>query len=229
MLFVVPTPIGNLGDITYRGVEVLRSVDVVLAEDRRRTRILFDRYDIGTPTLPYHAFNEHRVLKATVESLVSGQKMALVTDSGMPAISDPGYLLIREALKAKVSVEVLPGASSLLPALLKSGFPANHFFFEGFLPRKKHRKLRLERLGGQGDPVIIFESPRRILSTLREVRQIMGNIRVSVSRELTKIHEQTLTGTVEEVISHFEGVTPRGEFVLVLLPGSKGEEIVGGS
>lgn len=216
-LFLVPTPIGNLGDITFRAVEVLKSVDRILAEDTRTSGVLLKHYDIRTPTESFHAFNEHQRTEAILKRLQDGQVLALVTDAGTPGISDPGFMLARAAADAGIRVECLPGATAFVPALVKSGLPSDKFVFEGFLPHKKGRKTRLEILAGEERTMIFYESPHRLLKTLTQFAEQMGEGRkVSVSRELTKKFEETVNGTLSEVIKHFEENTVKGEFVVIL-------------
>lgn len=215
-LYLVATPIGNLGDITYRAVEVLKSVDVILAEDTRTSGVLLKHYAINTPMQSFHAFNEHKKVQQIVTRLHGGEKLALITDAGTPGISDPGFLLVRETLKASIKVECLPGATAFVPALVKSGFPCDRFVFEGFLPVKKGRQTMLKMLVEEERTFILYESPHRVLKTLTQLGELMPDRLVSVSRELTKKFEETVTGTFEEVTQHFESGTVKGEFVLVI-------------
>ena len=215
-LYLVATPIGNLGDITYRAVEVLKSVDVILAEDTRTSGVLLKHYAVSTPMQSFHAFNEHKKVQQIITRLQGGDKLALITDAGTPGISDPGFLLVREALNASVKVECLPGATAFVPALVKSGFPCDRFVFEGFLPVKKGRQTRLKMLAEEERTFILYESPHRILKTLTQLGELMPDRLVSVSRELTKKFEETVTGTFEEVTGHFETGIIKGEFVLVI-------------
>lgn len=210
------TPIGNLGDITYRAVEVLKSVDVILAEDTRTSGVLLKHYAISTSMQSFHAFNEHKKVVQIVTRLQGGEKLALITDAGTPGISDPGFLLVREALKASVKVECLPGATAFVPALVKSGFPCDRFLFEGFLPVKKGRQTRLKMLVEEERTFILYESPHRLIKTLTQLGELMPDRSVSVSRELTKKFEETVTGTFQEVMQHFELGIVKGEFVLVI-------------
>lgn len=217
MLFIVPTPIGNLGDITLRAIEILKSVDLVLAEDTRTSGILFKKYEITTRLKSYHIHNEHKTVNGVIDQLKKGNKIALISDAGTPAISDPGFLLVREALKRDIEVEVLPGATAFVPALIKSGFPTDRFIFEGFLPHKKGRKTKLEGLKEETRTLIFYESPHRLQKLLEEIKTYYGDDRmVSVSRELTKIHEETVTNTVAEVLAHFSGSKIKGEIVVVI-------------
>ncbi len=216
-LFLVPTPIGNLKDITLRALEVLKSVDVILAEDTRTSGVLLKHYEISTPMKSYHAFNEHKTLESIIRDLKKGKSFALISDAGTPGISDPGYLLIREVLKEGLDVEALPGPTAFLPALLKSGFPCDRFVFEGFLPHKKGRKTKLEQLSQEERTLIIYESPHRIKKTLSQICEFFGEDRmVSVSRELTKKFEETQTRTAREIKDYFEATTPKGEFVIII-------------
>lgn len=216
-LYLVPTPIGNLGDITYRAVEVLKSVDKILAEDTRTSGVLLKHYGIKTPTESFHAFNEHKRTDQIIERLKGGETLALITDAGTPGISDPGFMLARAAAEASIKIESLPGATAFVPALVKSGLPSDKFVFEGFLPHKKGRQTRLKILSGESRTMVFYESPHRLLKTLGQFAEYMGAERqVSVSRELTKKFEETITGSVEQVIKHFEEGTIKGEFVIIL-------------
>ena len=216
-LFLVPTPIGNLGDITYRAVKVLQTVDLVLAEDTRTSGILLKKYDIRARLKSFHIHNEHKAVAGIIEQLRAGVSMALISDAGTPGISDPGYLLVREALAAGINIEVLPGATALVPALVKSGFPTDRFVFEGFLPPKKGRKGRLESLQEETRTLIFYESPHRLLKALTQFAEFFGQERpASVSRELTKIHEETVNGSLAELINHFSGRSIKGEIVVVV-------------
>lgn len=216
-LYIVPTPIGNLGDITYRAVEVLKTADKILAEDTRTTGVLLNHYEISTPCESFHIHNEHHKLTKFIELMEQGSILAQVSDAGMPAISDPGYLLAREALNHGIMVEVLPGATAFLPALIKSGFALHKFTFEGFLPPKKGRQTKLKEWAEEEDTLVFYESPHKLMKTLNHLLDYCGpNRRVSVSRELTKKFEETVTGTLSEVVAHFEAKAPKGEFVVVL-------------
>jgi 16S rRNA (cytidine1402-2'-O)-methyltransferase len=216
-LYIVPTPIGNLGDITIRAIEVLKSADLILAEDTRKTSILLNHYEINKPTRPFHKFNEHKILKSLIAELLSGQVMCLVSDAGTPGISDPGFLIVRECKRAGVDVECLPGATSIIPALIQSGLPSESFCFEGFLPQKKGRQSKLNALSTETRTMIFFESPFRLLKTLEQFALIFGSDReASVSRELTKFYEENVNGTLESLISHFKDKTVKGEIVLVV-------------
>ncbi len=216
-LYIVPTPIGNLGDITLRALEVLKGVDLILAEDTRTSGKLLGHYGISTPRRSYHMHNEHRVAAGLIEELIRGASMALVSDAGTPGISDPGFLLVRAGLEAGVRVECLPGATALVPALVASGFPSDRFVFEGFLPVKKGRQTRLQELAEERRTMIFYESPHKLLKTLEQFAEVFGHERpVSVSRELTKLYEETVKGTLAEVLEHFRSHPPKGEFVLVV-------------
>jgi 16S rRNA (cytidine1402-2'-O)-methyltransferase len=216
-LYLIPTPIGNLGDITLRSLEVLKKVDTILAEDTRTSGFLLKHYEISKPLQSFHIFNEHKTLAGLIERMKGGEVMALISDAGTPGISDPGFLLIREALKADLKVDCLPGATALIPALVKSGFPTDRFVFEGFLPHKKGRQTMLKRLAEEDRTIVLYESPHRLIKTLEQLMEFFGSDRhVSVSRELTKLHEETFTGTVQEVHQHFSIKEVKGEIVLVI-------------
>ena len=216
-LYLVPTPIGNLADITLRALEVLKTVDVVLAEDTRTSGHLLKHYDIRKPLQAFHNFNEHKVLTALVKRMQSGEVMALVSDAGTPGISDPGFLLTREALREGLTIECLPGPTAFVPALVKSGLPSDRFTFEGFLPHKKGRQTALKSLIAEQRTMIFYESPYRLLKTLEQFAEYLGPDRiVSVSRELTKIYEETKTGPVADVIAHFKEKEVKGEIVIVV-------------
>jgi 16S rRNA (cytidine1402-2'-O)-methyltransferase len=217
MLYLVPTPIGNLQDITLRSLEILRSVDLILAEDTRTSSVLLRHYSIDKPLTPYHQHNEHQVLTHLVNQLMSGKRMALITDAGTPGISDPAYLLVREALKVGVAIETLPGATAFVPALVNSGIPTNRFCFEGFLPVKKGRQTLLRQLVEESRTMIFYESPHRLEKTLLEFQGVFGADRkCSVSRELSKLHEETIRGTLAEVHLYFQQKGVKGEIVIVL-------------
>ena len=216
-LFLVPTPVGNLGDMTYRGVEVLRSVDLILAEDTRTSRVLLQHYGIDTPLQSYHIFNEHQTVAGLVERLLSGTTIAVITDAGTPGISDPGFLLVREAVKAGVDVECLPGATAFVPALIDSGLPCDRFVFLGFLPHKKGRQTALQALADEERTMVIYESPYRLVKLLTELATVVGEDRqISVSREISKLHAETARGTLAEVLAHFNEKEVKGEIVVVL-------------
>jgi len=216
-LYLVPTPIGNLEDMTFRAVKVLKEVDLILAEDTRTSGKLLKHYDIATPMQSHHMHNEHKVVESLTRRLKEGTSMALITDAGTPAISDPGFLLTRACVKNNIAIECLPGATAFVPALVNSGLPNDKFVFEGFLPPKKGRQTRLKLLAEETRTMIFYESPHKLLKTLTQFADYFGNDRlISVSRELTKLYEETIRGTVSEVISHFENKAPKGEFVIVV-------------
>ena len=215
-LYLVPTPIGNLADMTYRAVEVLKGVDLILAEDTRTSGVLLKHYDIGTPAQSFHAHNEHKKVEEAIEKLKGGTSIAQISDAGTPGISDPGFLLVRAALANDIPVDSLPGATAFVPALIKSGFPSERFVFEGFLPHKKGRQTRIEAMKEESRTAIYYESPHRLLKTLQQFKDILGERNVSVSRELTKKFEETVTGSIDEVLSHFGSKSIKGEFVIVL-------------
>ncbi len=217
ILFIVPTPIGNLKDITLRALEVLKEVDLILAEDTRTSSHLLNHYQINKQLSPYHQHNEHKVLQHLVSQLLEGKKMALVTDAGTPGISDPAFLLVRECIKVGVKVECLPGATAFVPALVNSGIPANRFCFEGFLPLKKGRQTLLKQLSTEERTMIFYESPLRLVKTLEEFITWFGENRAcAVSREMTKLFEENKQGTLREVCDHFKGKTVKGEIVIIV-------------
>lgn len=216
-LYLVPTPIGNLEDISLRAIRILGEVDVILAEDTRVTAKLLKHYDINTPMRSFHQNNEHKILDDVLKDIRSGIKHALVSDAGTPGISDPGFLLARRCLEEGIDFESLPGATAFVPALIKSGMAAHSFVFEGFLPAKKGRQKRLSRLVGEDRTIILYESPYKLLKLLQELSTLLGQDRtVSISRELTKLHEETLKGTLAQLKQHFKTTAPRGEFVIVV-------------
>lgn len=216
-LYLVPTPIGNLADITLRALDVLKSVDTILAEDTRTSGFLLKHYEIKKPLQSFHIFNEHKTLAGLITRMQQGEVMALVSDAGTPGISDPGFLLVREALKAGLKIDCLPGATALIPALVKSGFPTDRFVFEGFLPHKKGRQTMLKKLSEEDRTIVLYESPHRLIKTLEQLIEFFDPERlVSVSRELTKFHEETKTGTVTEVLEHFKQKDVKGEIVMVI-------------
>jgi 16S rRNA (cytidine1402-2'-O)-methyltransferase len=217
MLYIVPTPIGNLKDITLRALEMLKDVDVILAEDTRTSSKLLNHYQVQKPITPYHQHNEHKIWQHLVNQLRDGKKMALITDAGTPGISDPAFLLIREAIKAGIRVECLPGATAFVPALVNSGIPTNRFCFEGFLPLKKGRQTLLKKLVEEERTIVLYESPMRLVKTLEELITYFGAERLcSVSRELTKLFEENARGTLREVCDHFKQKEVKGEIVIVL-------------
>ena len=216
-LYLVPTPIGNLADITLRALDVLKSVNLILAEDTRTSSHLLKHYGIATPLRSHHKFNEHQTVEQIAERIIAGESIALISDAGTPGISDPGFLLVHTCLKKGVEVECLPGATALIPALVQSGFPIDRFVFEGFLPQKKGRSKRLEALKDEERTIILYESPFRIVKLLEQMLPIFGSDRqVSLSRELTKLHEETFRGTVVQALEHFKTKPPKGEFVVVI-------------
>ncbi len=216
-LYIVPTPIGNLDDITLRAVNVLREVDFILAEDTRTSSILLKHLGIEKRLHAHHKFNEHATVRMVAESIAAGQNAALVSDAGTPGISDPGFLLVRTCIEAGIEVETLPGATAFVPALVQSGFPCDRFCFEGFLPQKKGRNKQLQALADESRTMIFYESPYRIVKCLEQFAEVFGADRlISVSRELTKKFEETVRGTIKEVLEHFREHAPRGEFVLVV-------------
>ncbi len=216
-LYIVPTPIGNLDDITLRAINVLREVDFILAEDTRTSAFLLKHLGIEKKLHSHHKFNEHATVQRVAESIAEGRNVALVSDAGTPGISDPGFLLVRTCVEAGVEVETLPGATALIPALVQSGFPSDRFCFEGFLPQKKGRSKHLASLSEEERTMIFYESPYRIVKCLEQFAEVFGpDRRVSVSREITKKFEQTVRGSVDEVLAHFKSTEPKGEFVVVV-------------
>ena len=216
-LYLVPTPIGNLGDITLRAIEVLNEVDLVLAEDTRKSGILLKHFQISKPVHSHHKFNEHRTIESLVQRLMGGTSIALITDAGTPGISDPGFLLVRACIKEEIPVESLPGATAFVPALVNSGLPCEKFVFEGFLPPKKGRQKRLSELATETRTIVLYESPYRLVKTLSQMVEHFGPQRkASVSRELTKIYEETLRGSLEELVHHYSQGSVKGEIVIVI-------------
>ena len=223
-LYIIPTPIGNLEDMTYRAVRLLSEVDMVLAEDTRTSQVLLKHYGIERKLYAHHKFNEHASAEEVARQIEAGRSVALISDAGTPGISDPGFLLVRTCLEHDIEVETLPGATAFVPALVQSGFPCDKFCFEGFLPQKKGRKKRLAALAEEPRTMIFYESPFRVLKALGEFGEVFGmERRVSVSRELSKKFEQTVRGTIAEVIAHFEAHPPKGEFVMVV-EGANGKD-----
>lgn len=217
MLYLIPSPIGNLGDITYRAVEVLKSVDGILCEDTRTSSVLLKHYNIQKPLIPYHQHNEHKVLAHLIEQLQLGKMYALITDAGTPGISDPGFLLARECMKNGIKVECLPGATAFAPALVQSGIPSNRFVFEGFLPLKKGRQTMLKNLAEEERTIILYESPHRLVKTLAELRDHLGSERkAAVCRELTKMFEETRSGALDILLHYYEQHPPKGEIVIII-------------
>lgn len=217
ILYLVPTPVGNMEDMTFRAIRLLKEADVILAEDTRTSGILMKHYDIHKPLLAHHKFNEHGTSAGIVERLKAGQTICLVTDAGTPGISDPGFFLVREAVAAGIEVQTLPGATAFVPALVSSGLPCDKFCFEGFLPQKKGRQTRLEQLRTEERTMIFYESPYRLVKTLQQFAEFYGEDRqVSVCREISKIHEESVRGSLTEVIQHFTETPPKGEIVIIL-------------
>ena len=216
-LYLVPTPIGNLGDITLRALEVLKSVDLILAEDTRTSQKLLKHYEVSKPLKSFHAHNEHKVLQTVIDHLKSGNTAALISDAGTPGISDPGFLLVRECLENEIQIECLPGATAFVPALVKSGLPSERFTFEGFLPHKKGRQTRLKSLQDETRTMIFYESPHRLLKALEQFAEFFGDDRrASVSREITKLYEETITDSIHNLVDHFKEKSIKGEFVIVV-------------
>lgn len=215
MLYVVPTPVGNLEDITLRALRVLGEVNLILAEDTRTSSVLLKHYDIHTPLKSHHKFNEHETSADIVERLRAGADIALISDAGTPGISDPGFFLVRAAAEAGIEIQCLPGATAFVPALVDSGLPCDRFYFEGFLPQKKGRQTRLRLLAEQEQTMVLYESPFRLVKTLEQLAETLGSDRrASVSREISKLHEQTVRGTLAELIAHFKEKAPKGEIVI---------------
>jgi 16S rRNA (cytidine1402-2'-O)-methyltransferase len=216
-LYLIPTPIGNLGDMTFKSLERLKDVDLLLAEDTRKTGILLKHYEVDAKMMSYHMHNEHKVVKSLVSKLIQGENIGLVTDAGTPGISDPGFLLVREAIKGDIIVECLPGATAFVPALVQSGLPCDKFVFEGFLPVKKGRQTRFKELELETRTIVLYESPHRLLKTLREIGEYMGEGRkVAVCKEISKLYETTWRGTVKEVLEGIDEKKIKGEFVLII-------------
>lgn len=221
-LFIVPTPIGNLKDMTFRAVEVLKSVDLILAEDTRTSGKLLKHFEIATPSQSHHMHNEHRTVEYLVQKIKAGTTVALISDAGTPAISDPGFLLARACIEHNIEVDCLPGATAFVPALVNSGLPNDKFVFEGFLPVKKGRQTRLLLLADETRTIIFYESPHKLLKTLTQFCEFFGEGRlISVSRELTKLYEETIRGTAKEVLQHYTAKPPKGEIVIVVAGKSK--------
>lgn len=216
-LFVVPTPVGNLEDITLRALRILKTSNLILAEDTRTTAYLLKHYDIKTPMMSHHKFNEHKTVDALADRILGGETIALVSDAGTPGISDPGFLLVRACVQKGAEVECLPGATAFVPAIVDSGLPCDRFHFEGFLPPKKGRQTRLKYLALLPETIVLYESPYRVLKTLTQMAEFFGEDRnASASREISKIYEQTVRGSLRTLIEHFTEIEPRGEFVLVV-------------
>lgn len=216
-LFIVPTPIGNLEDMTFRAIKILKEVDLILAEDTRTSAKLMKHFEIATPMMSHHMHNEHQTVDAVIQKIKSGQTIALISDAGTPAISDPGFLLTRACVEQQIEVECLPGATAFVPALVNSGLPNDKFVFEGFLPDKKGRQTRYLMLSEETRTMILYVSPHKLIKTLQEFKTYFGEDRqISVSRELSKLHEENVRGTVEEVLKHFEIKAPKGEIVVIV-------------
>lgn len=217
MLYIVPTPVGNLEDITLRALRILQEVDLILAEDTRTSSVLLKHYDVHTPLKSHHKFNEHETSDEMAVRIAAGMSVALISDAGTPCISDPGFLLVRACVEKGVEIQCLPGATAFVPALVDSGLPNDRFYFEGFLPQKKGRQTRIKQLAELTHTMIIYESPFRLVKTLEQLAEFMGNNRrASVSREISKLHEDTQRGTLEELIVHFKQTPPKGEIVLIV-------------
>ena len=217
ILYIVPTPVGNMEDMTFRAVRILKEVDLVLAEDTRTSGILLKHYDIKNNLMSHHKFNEHGTSSGVVSRLLAGENVALISDAGTPGISDPGFFLVREAVRAGVEVQCLPGATAFVPALVSSGLPCDRFVFEGFLPEKKGHQTKLESLKEEERTMIFYESPYRLVKTLQQFAETYGGERqVSVCREISKVHEESVRGTLDEVIAHFKEKEPKGEIVIIL-------------
>ena len=217
MLYVVPTPVGNMEDMTFRAIRVLKEVDFILAEDTRTSSVLLHHFDIKNELHSHHKFNEHQTCQKVVERLLAGQTAALISDAGTPGISDPGFMLVRECVKNDIEVQTLPGATAFVPALVSSGLPCDKFVFEGFLPQKKGRQKRLSELNEETRTLVFYESPYRVVKTLEQFAEVFGEERqVSCCREISKIHEESVRGTVAEVLQHFKEHEPKGEFVIVV-------------
>lgn len=216
-LYVVPTPIGNLEDMTFRAIRILKEVDFILAEDTRTSGILLKHFEIKRPMLSHHKFNEHKTVENVVSRIKGGETAALISDAGTPGISDPGFLIVRECIHNDIEVQCLPGATAFVPALVTAGLPNDRFCFEGFLPQKKGRMTKLKSLVEERRTMVFYESPHRLLKTLIQFSEYFGSERnVAVSREISKLHEETIRGTLNEVIQHFTAVDPRGEIVIIL-------------
>lgn len=217
ILYIVPTPVGNLEDITFRAIKVLKEADLILAEDTRTSSVLLHHYDIQGKVQSHHKYNEHKTVELIKERILGGLNVALISDAGTPGISDPGFLLARACANEGIEVQTLPGATACIPAIVSSGLPCDRFCFEGFLPQKKGRQTRLEELREEVRTMIFYESPRRLLKTLEQFAEVFGEERqVSVCREISKIHEESVRGTLKEVAEHFRETEPRGEIVMIL-------------
>lgn len=216
-LYLVPTPVGNLEDVTFRALRVLKEADLILAEDTRTSSVLLKHFEIHVPMISYHKFNEHQTVEKLVDRILSGEVVAQISDAGTPGISDPGFLLVRECAKAGITVECLPGATAFVPALVASGLPCDRFCFEGFLPQKKGRQTRLQSLLEEQRTMVFYESPYRVVKTLEQLAELFGAQRQgAVCREISKVHEECLRGTLQELLGHFRLNEPKGEFVLLV-------------
>lgn len=216
-LYLVPTPIGNLEDMTLRAIRILKEVDIILAEDTRKTGNLLRHFEIEKPMFAHHKFNEHKALPSLIERIKGGETIALVSDAGTPAISDPGFLIARACIENDIEIETLPGPTAFIPALVNSGLPNDRFSFEGFLPQKKGRQKRIQELGSEQKTMVFYESPYRLVKTLTQLAEVLGEERnASVSRELTKIHEENVRGTLKELIEYYSKSTVKGEIVLIV-------------
>ena len=217
ILYIVPTPVGNMEDMTARAIRILKEADLILAEDTRTSGILLKHFEIKNHLMSHHKFNEHATTAGIVERLKGGQTIALISDAGTPGISDPGFFLVREAAKAGIEVQTLPGATAFVPALVSSGLPCDRFCFEGFLPQKKGRQTRIESLRDEQRTMVFYESPYRLVKTLEQFAEVFGTDRqVSVCREISKVHEECVRGTLSEVLAHFKAHEPKGEIVIIL-------------
>lgn len=225
ILYLVPTPVGNMEDMTFRAVRILKEADLILCEDTRTSGILLKHFEIKNHLVSHHKYNEHGTAAGIVNRLKVGETIALISDAGTPGISDPGFYLAREAIAAGITVQTLPGATAMIPALVSSGFPCDRFCFEGFLPQKKGRKTQIESLAEESRTMVFYESPYRIVKTLEQFIEAFGEDRlVSCCREISKLHEESVRGTLAEVLAHFKETAPRGEFVIVLAGKSKGKK-----
>lgn len=224
-LYVVPTPVGNLEDMTFRAIRILKEVDLILAEDTRTSGVLLKHFDIKNAMLSHHKFNEHQTVERIVERIKGGEQVALISDAGTPGISDPGFLIVRECVRNGIEVQCLPGATAFVPALVASGLPDERFCFEGFLPQKKGRATRLAQLQDEVRTMVFYESPYRLVKTLTQFAEVFGTERkVAVCREISKVHEESVRGTLAEVIAHFQQSEPKGEIVIVLAGKDKDEK-----
>lgn len=224
-LYVVPTPVGNLEDMTFRAIRILKEVDLILAEDTRTSGVLLKHFDIKNAMLSHHKFNEHQTVERIVERIKGGEQVALISDAGTPGISDPGFLIVRECVRNGIEVQCLPGATAFVPALVASGLPDERFCFEGFLPQKKGRATRLAQLQDESRTMVFYESPYRLVKTLTQFAEVFGAERkVAVCREISKVHEESVRGTLAEVIAHFQQSEPKGEIVIVLAGKDKDEK-----